>query len=182
MKKIIAFAGSNSKTSINHELVRAIARQITHHNVKVIRLSDYDIPMYSIDLENEWGIPIDVQLLKNEILKCQGVLISVNEHNGAVSAYFKNILDWLSRADRNYLEGKKVLLTSTSPGTRGAKTALEYTKMHLPRFGASVVESFSFPSFQENFNQDKMQVSNPTLKLGIDQVVASFLQEVAWAD
>lgn len=182
MKKIIAFAGSNSKESINHDLVSAIAGQITNHDVKVIRLSDYKIPMYSIDTENEKGIPVDVQLLKNEILKCQGLILSVNEHNGSVSAFLKNILDWLSRADRNYLEGRKVLLTSTSPGARGAKTALEYAKMSLPRFGAQIVESFSFPSFQENFDTKKMQISNPTLQLGIDEVVASFLQEVASGD
>ena len=178
MKRIIAFAGSNSKNSINHLLVSAITRQIENCETKVIRLSDYDIPMYGIDLENEAGIPIDVQLLKNEIAKSQGVIISVNEHNGSVSAFFKNILDWLSRADRNYLEGKKVLLASTSPGARGAKTALEYAKMSLPRFGADVVESFSFPSFQENFDSDKGIVTNANLQLGLDEVIASFVQEV----
>jgi NAD(P)H-dependent FMN reductase len=178
MKTIIAFAGSNSKDSINHLLVSAIARQINNCKTKVIKLLDYDIPMYSIDLENEAGIPIDVQLLKNEIAKSQGVIISVNEHNGSVSAFFKNILDWLSRADRNYLESKKVLLTSTSPGERGAKMALEYSKMSLPRFGADVVESFSFPSFQENFDTDKGVVSSTTLQLGLDEVIASFVQEV----
>lgn len=178
MKKIIAFAGSNSKDSINHKLVTAIASQINTCEITVINLTDYNIPMYAIDTENASGIPIDVQLLKTEIAKCQGVIMSVNEHNGSVSAFFKNVLDWLSRADRNYLEGKKVLLTSTSPGARGAKTALEYAKMSLPRFGAAIVESFSFPSFQENFDSEKGCISNPTLQLGIDEVVASFVQEV----
>lgn len=178
MKKIIAFAGSNSKDSINHQLVTAIAGQIKNCETKVIRLTDYSIPMYTIDVENESGIPIDVQLLRNEIDKHHGVIISVNEHNGSVSTFCKNIFDWLSRADRNYLEGKKVLLTSTSPGARGAKMALEYTKLSLPRFGATIVESFSFPSFQENFDVAKGQISNPTLQLGLDEVVASFVQEV----
>ncbi len=178
MKKILAFAGSNSRHSINHLLTTAITNQIESLETKVIKLSDYDIPMYSIDLENEAGIPVDVKLLQNEISKSQGVIISVNEHNGTVSAFFKNILDWLSRADRNFLEGKILLLASTSPGGRGAKTALEYVKMSLPRFGATVVESFSFPSFQENFDSENQIITNPTLQLGLDEVVASFVQEV----
>jgi len=178
MKKIIAFAGSNSRDSINHLLIGAITREISNCEIKIVKLSDYTIPMYSIDLENEVGIPIDVQLLKNEIEKSQGIIISVNEHNGSISAFFKNILDWLSRADRNYLEGKKVLLSSTSPGARGAKTALEYAKMSLPRFGADVVESFSFPSFQENFDVEKGIVTNATLQMGLDEVIASFAQAV----
>lgn len=178
MKRILAFAGSNSKVSINQQLVAAIAAQVDGIETKVIHLTDFKIPMYTIDVENESGIPVDVQLLKNEIAKSDGLIISVNEHNGTVSAYFKNILDWLSRADRNYLEGKKLLLTSTSPGARGAKTALEYAKMSLPRFGGQIVESFSFPSFQENFDIAQGTISNPTLQLGIDEVVASFVQEV----
>lgn len=178
MKRIMAFAGSNSKESINHLLVTAIVGQIHDMETQIFKLSDYDIPMYGIDKEKDAGIPIDVQLLKTEIDKSHGLIISVNEHNGSISAFFKNILDWLSRADRNYLEGKKVLLASTSPGGRGAKLALEYVKTTLPRFGADVVESFSFPSFQENFDQEKITITNTTLQLGLDQVLASFLQEV----
>lgn len=181
MQKIIAFAGSNSKDSINHLLVTAIASQIKEQDVKIVRLTDYTIPIYNLDDEQASGIPVDVLLLKNEIEKCKGIIISVNEHNGSVSAFFKNILDWLSRADRNYLEGKKILLASTSPGARGAGMALDYTKSSLPRFGADVVESFSFPSFQENFDLEKGEISNPTLQLGISEVVASFIQEVQTA-
>lgn len=181
MKKVIAFAGSNSKDSINHILVSAIAAQITAADTRVLKLTDYNFPVYNIDIENEAGIPVDVQLLKNEIEKSHGIIISVNEHNGTVSAFFKNILDWLSRADRNFLEGKKLLVISTSPGARGAKTALDYTKNTLPKFGADVVESFSFPSFQENFNIGKNRITNPTLKIGVDEVVAAFVQEVQTA-
>lgn len=182
MKRIIAFAGSNSRDSINHLLVSAIAEQIVAAETRVIKLTDFSIPMYSIDTENESGIPIDVQLLRNEIEKSQGIIISVNEHNGTVSAFFKNIMDWLSRADRNFLERKKLLVISTSPGARGAKSALEYTKTTLPRFGADVVESFGFPSFQENFDQSTRTITNPTLQLGINEVVAAFIQEVQGAD
>ena len=178
MKKIIAFAGSNSKKSINGQLVDCLANQITSASVTVVKLTDFDIPMYSIDTEVESGFPVDVTILKNKISESDGLILSVNEHNGTVSAFFKNILDWLSRVDRNFLNGKKILLLSTSPGARGGKTALEYAKGILPRMGGSVIESFSFPSFQENFDSTSKSITNSTLAMGVNEVLASFLQEV----
>lgn len=178
MKKIIAFAGSNSTVSINAQLIDYVTQQIETADTKIIQLTDYNIPMYNIDTENSSGIPVDVQLFKNELSKADALVISVNEHNGSLSAYFKNILDWLSRADRNFLDGKKILLMSTSPGARGASSALEYAKNSFPRYGGLVVESFSFPSFYENYDSESKTIKNPTLQLGIREVIASFLQEV----
>lgn len=176
MKKIIAFAGSNSKKSINGQLISYVASQVTSASVTVIKLTDLEIPMYSIDIETEQGFPVAVTILKNKISESDGLILSVNEHNGTVSAFFKNILDWLSRVDRNFLSGKKILLMSTSPGARGGKNALEYTKSFLPHVGGAVVESFSFPSFQENF--DGTSITNLTLDMGVREVIASFLQEI----
>lgn len=178
MKNILAFAGSNGKNSINNALVKGVVARIERAHCKHVNLTDWDVPMYSLDLENDEGIPLAIQLLKNEIAAVDGLIISVNEHNGMVSAYFKNMLDWLSRADRNFLKDKKVLLMSTSPGARGAKGALEYVRVTLPRFGANVVEHFSFPSFKENFDVATSQITNETLSRGLEEVLASFLQEL----
>ena len=82
-------------------------------------------------------------------------MISVNEHNGGPSAYFKNVLDWLSRLDRSYLENTKVFLMSTSPGKRGAISAHEYIMKALQRVSGEVVATFSLPSFHTNFNEKK---------------------------
>jgi NAD(P)H-dependent FMN reductase len=176
MKKILAFAGSNSSTSINHQLLTHVANRIQGHELKIIRLTEFDFPMFSVDLEKERGFPVDVQVLKNLIAEYDALVISVNEHNGNVSAYFKNIIDWLSRIERNFLADKKILLISTSNGTRGAASALEYTKGILPRFGGQVIESFSFPSFKENFQDDK--VLNEILDLGIEDVLTTFAHEI----
>ena len=150
------------------------------HTRPAVRLSllDYDIPLYNLDLEQERGIPIDIQIIKNKIASSSGIIIGVNEHNGMISAYFKNIIDWLSRADRSFLANKKILLVSTSPGARGASSALAYMKSTAPRFGGVIAESFSFPSFQENFNVNDLSIINPAMELGISQVLASFLQQL----
>lgn len=176
MKKILAFAGSNSSTSINFQLINHIAGRIQGHEVKILKLTDYELPLYSADLEKERGIPINATIIKNLISENDGLVISVNEHNQNISAFFKNIIDWLSRLDRNFLAGKKILLMSTSPGRRGGASALEYCKNIFPRFGGQVVQSFSLPSFKDNFQDG--QILNEVLELGIADVLTTFSQEV----
>ncbi len=176
MKKILAFAGSKSSTSINHEFITHIANRINGHDIKIIKLMDYDIPMFSVDKQNNNGFPLDIKVLKNLIDEHDALMISVNEHNGTISAFFKNILDWLSRLDRNFLANKKILLVSTSPGARGAASSLEYTKGILPRFGGQIVDSFSFPSFNDNFDNDTVQ--NEVLNMGIEDVLTTFAHEI----
>lgn len=176
MKKILAFAGSNSSTSINFQLLNHVAGRIQGHEIKVIKLTDYDLPIYSADIEKERGIPVNASIIKNLIAEHDALVIAVNEHNRNVSAFFKNVLDWLSRLDRNFLAGKKILLMSTSPGARGGAASLEYCKTIFPRFGGQVVQSFSLPSFRDNFHDGK--ILHEVLELGIADVLTSFSQEV----
>ena len=176
MKKILAFAGSNSSTSINHKLVSFVASQITDHEVKTIRLADYPLPIFSEDLEKESGYPKSLKELLTEINGVEGVVISVNEHNGGPSAFFKNVLDWLSRIEYKYLVDKKVLLMSASPGKRGALSANEYTKNILPRYDAEVISGFNFPSFHNNFCEEDQKINDPELSETVTKAIATFLK------
>ena len=176
MKKILAFAGSNSSTSINHTFVKHVAGRINGHEVKLLELRDLEVPMYSIDMEKNRGFPTDIKVLKNLIDEHDALVISVNEHNSGPSAFFKNILDWLSRMDRSFLTGKRILLMSTAPGTRGGASSLEYCKGIFPRFGGKVIASFSFPSFGENFVDGA--VVNEVLEMGIEDVLTTFAHQI----
>jgi len=146
--KIIAFAGSNSSNSINHQLVSFAATLID--NSEIIQLTDFDIPMYNIDIENI-GIPEGVVQLNEKLDEADSFIISVSEHNGNISAFFKNILDWLSRNNGNFLLDKKVVIISTSPGKGGAASALKITEKTLPYFKANIVGTLSVGEFYENF-------------------------------
>lgn len=178
MKNILAFAGSNSSTSINHTLVEYVATHMSAHKVKVLRLTSYSMPIYGEDEEKSNGIPGMAMGLNQEISEVDALIISVNEHNGTLSAFFKNIIDWLSRLDRNFLEGKRILLMSTSPGQRGGLSALEYAKNILPRFGGEIIQSFSFPSFYTNFSVEANEVTDETLSLGLSEVLSTFSQQI----
>ncbi|PZD76927.1 NADPH-dependent FMN reductase [Mesonia sp. K7] len=178
MKNILAYAGSNSSVSINHELVSFVANQVINHHVDIIRLTDYEVPLYDHDLEQREGQPENTKKLIDKIQQYDALLISVNEHNGGPSAFYKNILDWCSRVDRKFLEGKKVLLMSTSTGQGGGKRSLEYSEMAVPRYGGEIVASFSFPSFNDNFDRENQTVTDETLHLGIRDTLSNFLNEI----
>ncbi|MEZ4858721.1 MAG: NAD(P)H-dependent oxidoreductase [Flavobacteriaceae bacterium] len=172
MKKIIAFAGSNSSTSINHKLVLCVSGKIKNHNVKIIKLTEYPLPMFSEDIEREEGYS---EVLKDLLIifkEADALLISVNEHNGTVSAFFKNVLDWLSRIEYKFLEEKKIFLMSTSNGKRGAISSQEYTAGVLPRFGAGEITRFTLPSFAENFKEG--EIVNAELNAALQEKLYHF--------
>ena len=152
MATIIAFAGSNSSNSINYQLVKHTVSLVEGHDIQLINMSKMPFPMYSADYEKEHGFSNSLVELKNDINKASGLILSVNEHNSNPSAFFKNTLDWLSRIDRNFLNETKVFLMATSPGKGGAKHALKAINDMLPRFGATVTQTFSLPSFSEHFD------------------------------
>ncbi len=163
MSTILAFAGSNSSTSINHQLVTYLTTQLQETSFELFKLSDMDLVIYSEDEQRENGFPSSINQIYKHIQASEGLLISVNEHNGNPSAFFKNVLDWLSRLDRKFLEGKKIFLLSTSNGARGGMSSLDVVKNMLPRFGGEIVDTYSLPSFKENFSVDEKNISNAAI-------------------
>jgi len=153
MKTIIAFAGTNSKNSINKQLAVFAANSVKEVSVKELDLNDFEMPMYGIDLENTEGIPEKaIQFL--EIIKASdGIVLSLAEHNGAYAAVFKNIFDWMSRIDGKLWSDKPMLLMATSPGGRGGATVLEIANGRFPYMGGNIVAGFSLPFFGKNFSE-----------------------------
>lgn len=174
MKKILAFAGSNSYTSINHQLIVSVAEMIDFAEVDVIRLRDFEVPIFGIDAERETGIPKQMHELKNMISDYEGFIISTPEHNGIPPAFLLNMLDWMSRINRRIFNEKPMLLLSTSDGARAGISALTILQNTIPRFGANVVGSYAFPSFHQNFNHFKITNQEELDKL-INQI--SLFQE-----
>ncbi|MBT8271711.1 MAG: NAD(P)H-dependent oxidoreductase, partial [Bacteroidia bacterium] len=125
MKKILAFAGSNSSTSINKLLVSYAASHFDEFNTVILDLNDFDLPLYSMDLEKASGIPQPAKEFLNEIQSADGILLSLAEHNGAYSSVFKNLFDWMSRIDGKLWHDIPMLLMAASPGGRGGRSVLD---------------------------------------------------------
>ncbi|WP_247237874.1 NADPH-dependent FMN reductase [Telluribacter sp. SYSU D00476] len=174
MKKIIAFAGSNSTQSINRKLVEAATRKLPQEAVQLINLADIKVPIYGIDVEEETGIPESIRQLHAVLAEADGFIIASPEHNGLLPAFFKNIIDWLSRIDQNIFGHKPVLLMSTSTGGYGGQSSLSILKGLFPRWGGHVVGTFSVGPFQDKYDEATQSLTYPE-----DQQLTSALEQLS---
>ena len=163
MKKIIAFGASSSKHSINKKLASFAASQINGCKSIILDLEDFEMPIYSIDKEEEKGIPKQAYAFKDFIKNANGIIISFAEHNGSYTAAFKNINDWISRIEKVVWDHKPLLLLSTSTGEKAAKSVLEIAKARFSRESILEIPVFSLPSFNKNFDHNK-GITNRELK------------------
>ena len=153
--KIITFGASSSKNSINKTFAHYTAQQFQNATIEFLDLNDYSLPLFSVDSENEMGIPQNAKDFYLKMLNSDLLVISMAEHNGSYSAAFKNLLDWISRYEGKVFANKKMFLLSTSPGARGGESVLEAALARFPRHAAEIVEHFSLPNFEANFDQEK---------------------------
>ena len=101
--------------------------------------------------------------LLTKIAKSDGLIISFAEHNGSYTAAYKNIFDWCSRIEPKVYQMKPMVLLATSPGARGASNVLAAAVQSMPRFNGIVKASLSIPSFYDNFDDEKNQITHEAL-------------------
>ena len=176
-KQVIAFAASSSRRSINKKLVTYASGLLQDAQVEILDLNDYELPLFSVDREDELGQPQQAQAFLQKISQSDGIIISFAEHNGAYSAAYKNLYDWLSRIQPKVYQEKPMVLLSTSPGGRGGQSVLELALSQIPRFGGVIKASASLPSFMENFDAEAAAISNSEYGRQIEAAVNRLFAE-----
>jgi len=144
--KILAFAGSIRKESINRQaLDHAVhgARE-AGADVTLIDLNDYSLPLYSGDLEESHGLPEAAVRLKSLFKSHQGLLLACPEYNGSITPLLKNTLDWVSRphGEESGLipyQGKWAGLVSASAGNLGGLRGLRHVREILTNLQVMVI-------------------------------------------
>lgn len=164
--KLLAFAATTSKQSINKQVIGYAAKLIEggliqDATVTTIDLNDFEMPIYSIDREKEDGIPAAAHEFFKAIGDADGVLISFAEHNGSYAAAYKNIHDWASRIDAKVYQGKPSVLLATSPGGRGGQGVLAAAVSAASHHGHELRGSVSIPSFFKSFDSEAGVITNP---------------------
>ncbi|MEL7500486.1 MAG: NAD(P)H-dependent oxidoreductase [Planctomycetota bacterium] len=171
--KVLAFAASSSKTSINRKLVNHVAERYKsaicpEASIESIDLIDYEMPLFRPDRESEEGIPAMAQDFFAKIGEADIVFVSFAEYNGFYTPVYKNLFDWASRINQRVYQDKPMFLMATSPGGRGGANVLKTAADSAPHFGMDVKATFSVPSFQDNFDVEKNQLSNTELDQQLD--------------
>ncbi len=144
--KILAFAGSARKGSFNKTLVKVAAEGARSAGAEVtfIDFCDYVLPLYDQDCETEQGTPKQSLELKSLFKAHDGFLISSPEHNSAISALLKNVIDWVSRPAEGEeslecFKGKVAILMAASPGGLGGLRGLNSVHSILSSLGTIVL-------------------------------------------
>lgn len=172
-KRILALGASSSRQSINKQLATYAAGCIANAEIDLVDLNDYEMPIYGIDRERENGIPQLAKDFKAKVLAADGIVISFAEHNGAYATAFKNVLDWISRIDKDVWGQKPMFLLATSPGARGGQTVLDIAVNKFKFMNQNTIVSFSLPSFTQNFSDG---IKDETLKASFMEQLQAFEQ------
>jgi len=170
--KIIAFAASNHRKSINKQLVEYASHLLNKADVEILDLNDYELPLYSQDKEEELGHPKLAKDFLAKIGESDGIVISFAEHNGSYSVAYKNLFDWCSRIEPKVFQNKPMVLLATSPGPRGAASVLSTAVQSAPYFDGIVKASLSIPSFNDNFDIEKQALKHEELNEQLKDAVS----------
>ncbi|MFC6267866.1 NADPH-dependent FMN reductase [Frigoriflavimonas asaccharolytica] len=154
--KILAFAGSISSDSINHQFVTYVTTLFPNQEIEILDLNDYQMEMFSSDKEKEIGVHPVAKKFAEKIDESNAIFISLAEYNSSYAGGFKNTFDWLSRVkDRKHFGEKPMFLLSTAPGPGGGKNVSAEFMRRAPFSGANIIADFSLPKWKENFEAGK---------------------------
>jgi chromate reductase len=148
--RILVFAGSARRESLNIKLARAAHGVASVPGVQAtfVDLGDLPMPLYHGDLEAEHGMPANAKKLREIFLAHDALLIASPENNQSVSALLKNTIDWLSRSvgDGRGLDsglapfkGKVAALMGATPGPYGTVRGLTHLRQILSGLGVTVI-------------------------------------------
>ncbi len=173
--KVIAFGASTSSTSINKALATYTANLIDDAQVQVLDINNYNVPMFSEDLEKEIGHAEGAKGFLRDLSEADAFVISFAEHNGHYPAAFKNLFDWASRIDREMFKNKPAVYLATSPGPGGASSVLAAAAGSAQFFGGNVKATVSVPSFYDNFDLESGKVTNDEIAAKLKDAVAQLV-------
>ncbi|HUL55841.1 MAG TPA: NAD(P)H-dependent oxidoreductase [Usitatibacter sp.] len=150
MPKILVFAGSARRDSLNKKLARAVADEIAAQAAEAtfLDLDDYPMPVYHGDLESREGMPENAKRLREIFIAHDALAIASPENNQSITSLLKNTIDWLSRGVGDGkgansglapYRGKVAALFAASPGPYGGVRHLPQLRQSLGGLGVLVI-------------------------------------------
>lgn len=147
LPKILILSGSIRSNSFNSRLADSFFGELAQHECETTRinLSDYNLPIYNGDDEEEKGAPENAGKLANLFHAHDGIVMVGPEYNGSITPLLKNTIDWISRV-KTYngkevipYNGKTVAIAAASPGGMGGVATLAHLRDVLVRLGMLVI-------------------------------------------
>ncbi len=159
--KILAFAGSSKVRSLNNQVLTVACdfAKAAGADVTQLQLGDYEIPLFSEDVEAA-GFPDVVVQLQNVFNDHDALLIASPEYNSSVTPLLKNTIDWVTRPGPSQsplqsFQNKTACLISASPGALGGLRGLRHVREILSNINVLVVPGqFALSSASSAFDDN----------------------------
>lgn len=162
--KILVFAGCLHKDSINKKLAKIAAKKLQDqgYEVSLVDVNNYHLPLYSQDIAAK-DFPKEANLFASLMKNHSAWVIASPENNFTITAYLKNLIDWISRTPDNQkpnmeiFSNKTIAIMSASPSSLGGFRGLTHLRDILNSLGSFVIPSQvcianSFSAIDENGN------------------------------
>lgn len=186
--RILVFAGSLRTESWNHKLAVAASKgaEAAGATVTIIRLREFQLPLYDQEIEDHQGLPENCLKLKELFKAHHGLIIGCPEYNSSITGVLKNTIDWVSRpregeAPLECFDRKVVGLTAASEGALGGIRGLPTERTILGHIKAIVLpDQFALSKCNEAFD-DKGNLKNENQRKmaeGVGKAVAEVAAKV----
>lgn len=150
MARVLVFAGSARRESLNKKLARVGAQAVRDAGGEAtfLDLDDYPMPVYHGDLEAEEGMPENARKVRSLFLAHDALLVASPENNQSIAALLKNVIDWLSRdvgdgkganGGLAPYRGKVAGIMNATPGPYGGVRHLYHLRQVLSGLGVLVL-------------------------------------------
>jgi len=176
--RILAFAASLRRASLNRKLIEVAAGILRDHGAEVdlADFREFDMPLYDADEDVAHGRPPGAVALCERLQRAEGLVLAVPEYNYSVPGPLKNAIDWVSRIRPIPWRGKSTYLISASPSPMGGIRGLWQTRIPLEGCGALVFpDMFALPSADKAFAPDGTLADAPALER-LERELAGFLR------
>lgn len=150
---LLGLCGSLRGASTNRLLMKDAARRFG--DAEFIE-GNLRFPLYDGDLEEQSGVPQEVQTLSDQIARADAVIIATPEYNKGLSGVLKNALDWVSRTKGAPWLDTPVATMSATAGRAGGERAQNMLRLCLMPFrphliaGPEVLVAASAQQWDEN--------------------------------
>lgn len=182
--KILVFAASTRKGSVNRRLAELAARRLHQHGatVDLLDLGGFvPLPLYDGDHEAEHGVPMQAVALHETLCNHDGVFIASPEYNSGPPPLLVNAFDWVSRvAEHGGMAAAfgrpKFALGAASPGALGGYRGLSQLRQWLELgFGAQVLPAMVTVPFAHEAFYAEGELRDTRAAAMLDKVVAQLV-------
>jgi NAD(P)H-dependent FMN reductase len=147
MTKLLFFAGSSRKNSVNSKLAQAAAQlsqsfQPDKVFVTLVDLAEFDVPNFDGASASDAEVPEQVTKLRTLLQAHDGLFIGSDEYTGAYSAILRNLIGWLaltSGPEGTAFRNKPVVICGASARGVGSLRGHPALQQLLVTLGANVI-------------------------------------------